>query len=346
MTMKKYICPIIIIILIVLFFLYIYFDNKNQIITPVKEIIQKPLNVYTFENLRKIKYNETEITIGDQIAETSKSVSRMFYFSAPQKPGGEKMLKVSGVINIPKEQGTYPVIIMFRGYIPNLSYAPGAGTQPSAQVMAQNGFITLAPDFLGFGESDKGSNDNFEDRFQKYTTAISLLSSLQNLNTALELNYSDLIRADLEKVGIWGHSNGGSIALTVLELTGVNYPTVLWAPVSKPFPYSILNYSDEYSDNGKAARKVVANFESLYDSEKFSQTNYFNWIKAPIEIHQGDIDEEVPFYWSKELLENLKENETEATLINYANSNHNFLPSGWNNSVRDTISFYNKYFKE
>jgi uncharacterized protein len=330
-------------VIIALTFYYLFFLNK-PVGNPVEKIIPRPLNTYKFENLRKTKFVPTEITVGKQIDERQDSVSRMFYFSTPEKPNSKKMLKTSGVINIPKKDGTYPVVVMFRGFIPD-PYKSGEGTQPSAKVLAKNDFITLAPDFLGFGESDKGSMDPFENRFQTYTTALSLLSSLTNLNKALDASYSGTITADLTKIGIWGHSNGGSIALSALELSGVNYPTVLWAPVSKSFPYSVLYYTDEYDDQGKSARKVIANFENLYDSDKFSQINYFNWIKAPIEIHQGELDEEVPIWWSRELTSFLKNKGVNVTLITYPNADHNFLPSDWTQSVLDTISFFNKLFK-
>ena len=45
-----------------------------------------------------------------------------------------------------------PVIIQFRGYVERSIYQPGAGTKKTAEVFAKNGFISLAPDFLGYGD--------------------------------------------------------------------------------------------------------------------------------------------------------------------------------------------------
>jgi len=295
------------------------------------EIKPLPLLKYTFNNLKNTSFPKSEITFGEIKDETEGYISRMFYFDVPEKPESLNLLKVSGLANIPKGNGNYPVIVMFRGYMPKETYKPGGGSQPSAKVLAKNGFITLAPDFLGYGESASASATLFEDRFQTYTTALTLLNSLSNLKE---------IGADTDKIGVWGHSNGGQIALSTLAISGVNYPTVLWAPVSKPFPYSILFYTDETDDHGKALRHALSIFEKDYDAELFSPANYYNWIKAPIQIHQGTYDEEVLPFWTDELVDTLKKDNIDVTYFKYQGANHNLLPNGWNDAVLREIKFF------
>ena len=326
----------------------LYIFDKNFFPVPVKkeQLQPKPLLVYTFENLKKTKFPESKITLGPVVSENSDSVSRMFYYFVPEKPNSRIMEKVSGLMNIPKTGGAYPVIVMFRGFVPDNIYKPGIGTQPAAQVFANKGFITLAPDFLGYGESASPSADPFENRFQTYTTALALLSALPSLNSGLEPNYLGTVSADLNKIGIWGHSNGGHIALATLAISGVTYPTVLWAPVSTSFPYSILYYTDESDDQGKALRQTLSGFEKAYDTDLFSPTNYYNCIKAPIEINQGTADQEVPVWWSDNLADTLKKNNIEVKYFTYPGADHNLLPSGWSDAVTNSIDFYNQQFSK
>jgi dipeptidyl aminopeptidase/acylaminoacyl peptidase len=147
---------------------------------------------------------------------------------------------------------------------------------------------------------------------------------------------------NLDKIAIWGHSNGGQIALSVLEISGKNYPTSLWAPVSKPFPYSILYYTDESDDHGKALRKLIAGFDALYDSDEFSIHNYYDWINAPIQIHQGTIDEPVPLKWSQELEKNLKDKGKEVNLYVYPGADHNLAggENAWNLAVERSLEWF------
>lgn len=345
--MKKYIGFLsFFVFLLVVTAVFYFLKNSQTILSPIGTGTPpaKPLLAYAFENLKKTKFPASKIIMGPIVDTSPDSQSQMFYFFVPQSPGSSVTKKVSGLINIPQKPGNYPVIVMFRGYAPRETYKSGIGTQPSALVLAKNGFITLAPDFLGFGESASPSADPFEERFQTYTTGLTLLSSLSALNEGLDASYSGKMTANLNKIGLWGHSNGGHIALSVLAISGVSYPTVLWAPVSKSFPYSILYYTDEYDDQGKALRKVLSNFENNYDTEMFSPPRYYPDIKSPIQIHQGMKDEEVPVWWSDELAETLKKNNVDVTYLTYPDADHNLLPGGWTSAVQNEMSFYHKYF--
>lgn len=343
--MKKVV--VLVLFIFILIAAYYLINQRQPLLSPqVKSTSKpKPLLAYTFENLKNTKFSPSQIIPADKVSETEDYITQMFTFEVPQNPGSSEMKKVSGLLNIPKQPGLYPVIVSFRGYAPKETYKSGIGTQPSAKVFAQNGFITLAPDFLGFGQSDNPSSNSFEDRFQTYTTALTLLSSIKTLNNGLEASYSGRIKADIDKVGIWGHSNGGQIALSALTISGLSYPTVLWAPVSTSFPYSILFYTDETDDKGKALRKALAFFEQDYDTESFSPPNFYQWIKAPIQIHQGTADEEVLVWWTDELVENLKKDEIDVKYLKYPGADHNLQPSGWSDAAQSSISFFKSHLK-
>lgn len=291
-----------------------------------------PLLKYTIENLSRANIKPAEIQIGKILKDNPKFTS--YEFSMKFSPDLSGNLKTtSGDINIPKGDGTFPVIVMFRGYVDPTQYFIGEGTQPAASVFASNGFITVAPDFLGYGDSDKEAENVFESRFQTFTTAIETLKSVSSIK-----NW------DGKNIFIWGHSNGGQITLTTLEIAGTIYPTVLWAPVSKPFPYSILYYTDDASDSGKFLRKQLADFENDYDTDLYSLTNYLGDIKAPIQLNQGTADDSVPVAWSDLLAKNLKSAGIDVTYIKYPGANHNLTP-GWNQAVENALSFYQKHLK-
>jgi dipeptidyl aminopeptidase/acylaminoacyl peptidase len=347
--MKKIIIFSLIFLVIIISGSYYFYTHNYNLISPIGNQItkiSKPLLVYTFDNLKNTKFPENNITLGNIVSDEKTIVSQKFYYKIPRLTDKSKSDLVSGLANFPKQKGVYPVIVMFRGFVPQEIFSPGVGSQRAAQVFAENGFITLAPDFLGYGESASPSADPFEDRFQAYVTALTLLSSLNTLNAGIDASFSGSIRADLSKIGIWGHSNGGHIALSTLAVSGVTYPTVLWAPVSKSFPYSILYYTDEADDQGKSFRKILAKFENDYNADLFSPLNYYNWIKAPLSIHQGEADREVPVWWSDDLVTNLKKENIDVKYFTYPGADHNLMPSGWSSAVQHSISFYNETFKK
>ena len=310
----------------------IRYVSEHKIISPIGTILEKPLTKYTILNLSGRKYNGSQIVLEGPSATASAYTVYPFYFTSDTK-------KVTGLVHIPNGKGPFSVVLQLRGFIEPKNYAPGAGTSHSAEVYAENGFISLAPDFLGFGGSDMPSTDIFEERFETYTTALNLLASIHTLPMA-----------DATKVGIWGHSNGGQIALTVLEVIGRKIPTTLWAPVSKPFPYSILYYTDEADDHGKLLRKELAKFEENYDAELYSLTNYFDRITGPIQIHQGISDDAVPLSWSDTLIKSLKDTKTkesateELNYFTYPGTDHD-MNGAWNTVVARDVAFFTKYLK-
>jgi uncharacterized protein len=253
----------------------------------VEKITEKPLDKYTIENLSKREYSGSEIQLGEQIEQTKDYTVHKFSFLSDGK-------KATGLAHLPIRNSPSPVIVQLRGYVDQSLYQSGIGTKRSAEVFAANGFISLAPDHLGYGESDNPSEDIFEERFQTYTTILNLLASVKTLPMA-----------DATRIGIWGHSNGGQQALTVLEISGKPYPTTLWAPVTKVFPYSILYFTDEADDKGKALRKKLAEFEANYEVDSYTLTNYLDRINSPLQLHQGTADDAVPQKWSDEFVKSL-----------------------------------------
>ena len=284
------------------------FAGSERMVSPL--VREKPLDKYTIENLGKREY-KSQIILDD---ETFPGVFK-FHFDSDGK-------KVTGLAHMPKDCPC-PVIVQFRGYVEKDIYRSGVGTKRTAEVFARNGFISLAPDFLGYGGSDNPPDDVFEERFLTYVAGLNLLSAISNWSLA-----------NPDKIGIWGHSNGGQIALTVLEISQKEYPTVLWAPVSKPFPYSILYYTDEAEDRGKALRKKLADFEKDYDVELYNLTNYLDRIKAPVLLQQGSGDESVPQIWSDELAKQLK-----VYYVVYPSADHNMQPA-WGAAVTKAVQFF------
>jgi dipeptidyl aminopeptidase/acylaminoacyl peptidase len=283
--------------------------------------VERPLKKYSFPELRKQVFVGSEIKLERVLNDEAEYTSHLFFYESEGK-------KISGMANIPKSKGPLPVVIMIRGYVDQEIYETGVGTSRVAEVLARNGYITLAPDFLGYGQSDMPPENPLHERFMRSVQILELIASVKNLD-----------KADEEKIYMWGHSNGGQIALSVLEISGREIPTSLWAPVSKPFPYSVLYYTDEFDDYGRALRKVVAGFEAQYEADEYSIHNYYDWIEAPIQIHQGTADEAVFLKWSEELEEALKELDKQVELFVYPGADHN-LVGGWDQAVERDINFF------
>ena len=301
----------------------------------------KPLEKYEILNLAARPPQVSQIVFDEPVATTTAYTKYPFYYQTNGKkvtglatiPSSVLSSKSSPTTLIPPASGKLPVIVQFRGYVDPTQYSPGVGTSRSAEVYATNGFVSLAPDFLGYGDSNKAADDPFENRFETYTTAMDLISSVPTIPFV-----------DATRMGIWGHSNGGHIAITVSEILNKPYPMTLWAPVTKYFPYSILYYMDEADDKGKGLRKVLAKFEADYDVDKFTLTNYLDRLVGPIQFHQGTADDAVPLAWSNDFVDKVKKLDKDITYYTYPGADHNMLGS-WNTVVERDVAFFKEKLK-
>lgn len=296
-----------------------------EIISPLGSLRQvkkaKPLEKYTFENLKKRGGKGSEIKLEEIIKKEEKFTAYLFSYTSESR-------KITGLANIPLGEEKFPVVVMVRGYVDREVYQTGVGTKRASEFFAQHGFLTLAPDFLGYGESDMPPDNVWEERFLRPVAVLDLIASVKSLP-----------QADSTKICLWGHSNGGMVALSVLEISQGIYPATLWAPVSQFFPYDILYYTDEFEDKGKALRQSLAEFEKDYDINQYSFDEHLDWIQAPILIHQGTKDEYIPVKWSDNLTEKLKELEKEVDYYLYPGADHN-LKGAWEEVVQTDLKFF------
>lgn len=333
-------------------FSYLYFSDSSRSIplslsqptpTPVP-----PLLKYSIPNLTAYDFQKSPIIIERELSKTDQFTAYLFSYVSTGK-------KITGQLNVPVNLADQPkIIVMIRGYADPITYVTGLGTKNAAASLAQNGYVTIAPDFLGYGESDLESTDTWEARLIKPINVVELIKSLQTNGVPRIENSNSTIKFTSDQIGLWGHSNGGQIALTVMEIYDQPLPVVLWAPVTAPFPYSVLYYSDENEDEGKEARAWVSIFEKTYDAYDFSLTKHLDLLKGNIEIHHGTIDEAAPYVWSlefeekiadenkrREKLEDSQLQPVEFKLYSYSGADHNLQPA-WGTAMTRTREFFDR----
>ena len=156
-------------------------------------------------------------------------------------------------------------------------------------------------------------------------TGLNLLAGIENWDRA-------------GKIGIWGHSNGGQIALTVLEISQKNTRQCCGRRYLSRFHIQFYIIRTRQMIGEKHCGKKLAEFEKDYDVELYSLTNYLDRIKAPLLIQQGMADEAVPKKWTDDLVKQLK-----ADYGVYPGADHN-LAGGWDRAVQGDIDFWSKHW--
>lgn len=288
------------------------------------------LQKYDFDNLRKRGGVASEIEMLGEIKEVETRRKEKVNFTTREIRFKSDGKWVSGMINYrPERSMLSPVIIMIRGYAEKQGYYPGSGTWRVADELAKEGYATISLDFLGYGNSDAESTDVLEARFHKVIQVTDLIESVKALPWV-----------DKSRIGIWAHSNGGQISLSVLEVTGEKYPTVLWAPMTNPFPQSLIDTADEGEEKDKAIA-FVNSFLKYYDGRRYAFENYYDWIRAPILIQQGTKDVWCKVEWQVDLQDKLRKMGKSVDLVVYDGADHNMIPK-WAEAADESVGWFKK----
>jgi len=288
------------------------------------------LDAYTFDRLASMEFPAAPLRLERVLYERPEFTAWVF---STQTALGQT---VSGVINIPQGSGPFPVVVLLRGYVEKEQYRPGLGTRGAADAFARNGIIGVAPDFLGYGSSDPESFDVFETRFEKPLTVLSVLAGL-----------STLPQADLERVGLWGHSNGGQIAFSVLQITGKSYPTALWAPVTLGFPESVTAFFPELPDKGAYLQKQLDDeFFWRYNAKDYSISDHWERIRAPLIIHQGGKDTLVTPTQTEATIALFKQKNISVRYTLFPQENHLFSAGFAPQAAANDLRFFREHWEK
>lgn len=322
MKLKYYLLIFVFLILITTGFYLLKSKNNNsnfisQTLTSRNELNDKSIKTNSFiERLRLREYKESSINIEETVSTNNLYTSYTFSYSSDN-------LKIYGRMNVPKGNGPFPVIILNHGYYNPTSFKSGDGTQSMADILARNGYLTLAPDYRGHGNSDSDGKRGGH-RPEYSIDILNLLASIKNID-----------KADVKRIGMWGHSMGGEVSMRAIEATDKVKAVALWAPTS-------ANAADNHGFYGGERQQREAPDP---ETEGISPINYLNYINSPISIHQGLSDTEVNPEWSKELSNALEKEGKHVEYFEYEGQDHNFRNLGWDEISKRTLDFYNRYLK-
>lgn len=269
------------------------------------------------EQLRQREFKGGEIKIEETLAHNNSYTSYIFSYPSDN-------LKIYGMMNVPEGNGLFPVVVLNHGYFNSSSFNSGDGTRTMADILATKGYITVASDYRGHGQSEDAKQGSRGHRPEFAIDVLNLIASIKNIK-----------QADVNRIGMWGHSMGGEVSLRTAEATDKVKAIALWAPTS-------ANASDNANFYGGRHNPNTNNPEL----DGVSSINYLKFITAPISLHQGLVDVEVKPEWSKELNDALKKEGKTVEYFEYAGQDHNFKNLGWDLISERTVAFYDKYLKK
>jgi len=301
-------------------------ENTPQETKSVKEDTNynSPLSI---ESLRQRKYPGSDFVI----KETLPNGTNYEQFIASYQSEG---LKIYGLLTTPldpKPSDGFPAIVFIHGYIPPQEYST-TGDYPTYQArLARNGFVTFKPDLRGHGQSEGDPvSAHYSEKYVVDTMhAISYLKNHPDVNT--------------EKIGYWGHSNGGEIGLRIVTISKDIKAASFWAGVVGSYKDMLETYNDQISflknEDNPLIQEHGLPSENPQFWKKIDPYYFLNYISAPIQLQHGTSDSSVPIELSLSLKKSLEEAGKDVQYFEYPGDNHN-ISNNVNLAWQRTITFF------
>lgn len=331
-------------ILLLIFGLFFYVNQKNGgvINNPVQNLgnSENPLSI---DLMRKKEYPGSGLTIEEMLEDGS----NYHQYIASYKSDG---LKIYGLLTVPtgdKPKNGWPAIIFNHGYIPPEEYRTTERYVAYVDEFARNGYIVFKPDFRGNGKSE-GQPEGAYYSPAYATDALNALSTVKK--------YKDV---NPDKIGMWGHSMGGNITLRDLVVDPKDIKVaVIWGGVVGTYEDLINNWQrrvpfrpspSELALRNRNRQNIVSKYGKPSENPAFwnsiDPNAHLSDITAPIQLHVGGEDEEVPTAFSQGLYDRLKKFNKTVEFYSYPGGDHNISDPNFSLAMDRSLKFFDKYLK-
>lgn len=312
--------------------------------TPVPSPTPTILSGVTIDGLRGRDYPGGPIEFLRTL-ETTDAYTR--YYIAYPSDG----LRITGILQIPPGEGPFPVIILNHGYHERGSYWAGSGTWMAAEFLNRRGYITVAPDYRSWGESDWGPS--------LFHTG--LVTDVLNLIESLWY----VPQADPSRLGMWGHSMGGGMTTKILTIDPRVRAAVLYGTNSGDDADLIARWGrgclpGETQSNAHcnpaevipadlSPDLVQAYLAAAADPDILRQIApiyHLENVSAPVQIHIGTADGQelnaTPPEWSFKIHEALQAAGKQSELFVYEGQGHLFQGQAWVDMMSRVADFFDQ----
>ena len=240
--------------------------------------------------------------------------------------------KISGIMNVPKGDGPFPLVVLAHGYIDPDIYRTGQGLMREQDYLARKGFIAFHTDYRNHASSDDDPNLMRGLRLGYTTDVINAANAARNSNLAI---------IDKQRISLLGRSMGGGIGYNALVAApGVFDSAVLFASVSS----KAAENTNRWLRNDPVVRKeIFAKYGSPEDNPTFwnnvSAYTHFERVEDPILVLHGTADDTCPIRWANQAVNRLRALEKDVTYVQYKGAGHTFFGSTWTKSMQETVKF-------
>ncbi|MBN1261918.1 MAG: alpha/beta fold hydrolase [Anaerolineae bacterium] len=311
--------------------------------TPSPTPTPKPTHPLMIEVMREQVYPGSDIVIEETLAPGA-NYDR--YLASYLSEG----LKIYALLTVPygdPPESGWPAIIFNHGYIPPDQYRTTERYVAYVDGFARSGYIVFRPDYRGHGNSE-GEPSNAYGATDYTVDVLNAMASVQRHPAA-----------DPDRIGMWGHSMGGTLTLRAMVVNPEIKAGVIWAGVVASYPNLVERWREWSASaptptpGARSGRRlwVATMFEeygSFEENPEFwaaiDPITYVSEISGPVQLHHGTADSSVPVAHSEELFAALQEEGILSELYIYPGDDHNLSPS-FGAAMQRSVAFFDAHVK-
>lgn len=150
---------------------------------------------------------------------------------------------------------------------------------------------------------------------------------------------------DAERVGMWGHSTGGEIALRVITARDSVDATVLFGSMGADAADN-FRLMQGWGGGHEIIQRYGTPEEAPEVWAKLSPITYLADVAGPISIHHGELDGEVPPELSARLWQAMQAAGVPGEYYTYPGQCHIFRGEAWTLAMERTLAFFDQNVKK
>jgi dipeptidyl aminopeptidase/acylaminoacyl peptidase len=257
-------------------------------------------------------------------------------------------LRINALLVVPTgapPAGGWPGVVFNHGYIPPTEYRTGRRYVAYVDRIARAGYIVLQPDYRGHDQSEGLATGGMG--HPGYV--IDVLNATASLRRYAGVN--------ARRIGMWGHSMGGYIALRAMVIDQDIKAGVIWAGVVASYPDLLSGWRRDRPTPAVPAtpypyardwRGWSAEFGTPDENPAFwsaiSANSYLADLSGPLQLQHGTADASVPLTFTLTLNDQLLAAGKTVELYLYEGDDHN-ISAHLAVALDRSVAFFDRYVR-
>lgn len=296
----------------------------------------------TIPGLRATPVDSTDLEIVSTYANNGSYTSYRAAFTAQ----GLREYGLLTVPNTPPPEGGYPAIVFVHGYIAPTLYKTNERYVEYVNYLASRGFVVFKVDLRGHDQSEGQAGGGY--------FSPGYVMDVRHAVAALQGDE----RVDSAKIGVWGHSMAGNVAMRAAVVDANIAAVVIWGGAVysyedmrelglndtsyRPPPMS----PDPVATPGASRREITEKYGEADLNTPFWQTmapiTYLSELSAPVQLHHAVNDTVVSVDYARGLKQYGDTAGASIELFEYPSGGHDIEGASFGTAMQRTVEFYQK----